>query len=146
MSDDETRPIEPDAPVPPSTGDAEQPPPYGGGPPYATQQPPHAMPLPAGYPGYAVPPQQRPRFGDQVIGMWAVVAVALACLVVGGLSGFILRRASPDGQDRFMRGPGMMQFQRGPNGFSENGFPNGPNGFPNQQPNQQQPSQSPSNG
>jgi hypothetical protein len=135
MSDDETRPIGPDAPAPPPA-----PPPAA-----EAGQPPYAMPLPAGYPaGYpayaAQPPQaERPRFGDQVMGMWAVVAVALACLVIGGLSGFILGRASGDAQDGFIRGPGFS-FQRGPMGNAPNGFPNGQDGFSNQKP-----SQSPNN-
>jgi hypothetical protein len=148
MSDDETRPIGPDAPAPtpapPPAAEAQQPPPdgqvYAGQAPYAGQ-PPYAMPLPAGYPAYAVQPLQagRPRFGDQVMGMWAVVAVALACLIIGGLSGFILGRATGDTRDGFVRGPGFS-FQRGPMGNAPNGFPNGQNGFSNQKP-----SQSPNN-
>ena len=112
MSDDQTRPIDPEAPTPPP-----QPPPE------APQQPAYAMPLPPGYPAYGAPPQQRPRFADQVLGMRAVVAVALACLIIGGLSGWILGHAAgtDDG-----RGPGL--FQRGPFPDGSNGFPNGPNG------------------
>ena len=111
MSDDETRPIDPEASQAPG---APLPPP-------ATEerQPAYAMPLPAGYPAY--PAQQRPRFVDQVLGMRGVIAVALAYLIIGGLSGFILGRASGDGQDRLIRGPGFGSFQGGP-------FPNGPNG------------------
>jgi hypothetical protein len=94
------------------------------------------MPLPAGYPAYAVPPpqQERPRFADQVLGMRAVVAVALACLIIGGLSGFILGHAAGSDGGRFGGGPGFMQ--RGPLPNGSNGFPNGANGFPNQQPSQ----------
>jgi hypothetical protein len=57
-------------------------------------------------------PQQRPRFADQVMGMRAVVATALACLIVGGLGGFALGRATGNGDNRMLRGPGMFQ-QRG---------------------------------
>jgi hypothetical protein len=100
MSDDETRPTEPDAPQPDQA------------------QPAYAMPLPAGYPAYAA--QQRPRFVDQVLGMRAVIAVAIACLLIGGLSGAILGRASADNGGRFGNGP---------DGFSQQGggFPGGPN-------------------
>jgi hypothetical protein len=116
MSDDETRPIDPEAPMPPE----------GGTPPHAGAMPAYAMPVPphgyAGYGGYAAP---RPRFADQVIGMRAVVAVALACLIIGGLSGFILGHAAArDG--RFGRGPVVFQrpFPDGPGG--SNGFPEQP--------------------
>lgn len=125
MSDDETRPIEPDAPVPPpATADTEEP---------QAAAPAYAMPLPAGYPAYGVPPAQpRPRFADQVLGMRAVVAVALACLIIGGLSGFILGHAAGSDDQRFGRSPGGFFQQRAfPNG--QNGFPNGSNGNPNQQ-------------
>ena len=90
------------------------------------------MPLPPGYPAYAAPSAQpRPRFADQVMGMRAVVAVALACLVIGGLSGFILGHAAGSDGGRFGRAPGGMFQQRTfPNG--QNGFPNGSNGIPNQ--------------
>jgi hypothetical protein len=118
MSDDETGPIEPGAPGLPT-----------GAP--TPAQPAYAMPFPpgfpAGYPAYAAP-QQRPRFADQVMGMRAVVATALVCLIVGGLGGFVLGRATGADDNRFgMRGPGFVQ-QRG-------AFPNGPgtNGAPNQQ-------------
>jgi hypothetical protein len=78
------------------------------------------MPLPAGYPAYGVPPaQQRPRFADQVLGMRAVVAVALACLIIGGLSGWILGHAAARDDGGFGRGPGI---------FQQRGLPNGQNG------------------
>ena len=131
--DDETRPIEPDAPLPPpaagagrgadgSRADAAGP--------QQPAQPAYAMPLPARLPAYAA--QQRPRFADQVLGMRAVVAVALACLIIGGLSGFILGHAagSSDG-GRFGRGHGFFQ-QRGT--FPGNGMPNGSNALPRQAP------------
>jgi hypothetical protein len=127
MSDDDTRPIDPEAPAPPppATEASQQPPPYGAT--YAAGQPPYAMPVPAGYPAYAA--QQRPRFADQVMGMRAVVAVAIACLLIGGLSGAILGRASADNHEGFVRGPGdFTYFQRGPFVNPPNGFPNQPNG------------------
>jgi hypothetical protein len=128
MSDDETRPIEPDAPTPPPQ---PEPAPQPEAPAYAAQ-PAYAMPLPAGQPAYAA--QQRPRFADQVLGMRAVVAVALACLIIGGLSGWILGHAAGSDRGRFGPGPGFMQ-----RGFPDgsNGFPGGPNGFSDQQPGQQ---------
>jgi hypothetical protein len=141
MSDDQTRPIEPDAPTPPDPAEAPPQQPVAAQPAYAMPQPmpqsmPQSMPLPAGYPAYAA--QQRPRFVDQVLGMRAVVAVALACLIIGGLSGWILGHAA--GSDNG-RGPGFIQrgpFPDGSNGFQNgpNGFPNGPGGFSNQQPGQ----------
>jgi hypothetical protein len=125
MSDDETGPIEPDAPGPPTAAPT-------------AAQPAYAMPLPAGfpvgYPAYAVPPQ-RPRFADQVMGMRAVAATALACLIVGGLGGFVLGRATGADDNRFgVRGPGFIQ-QRGafPNGPGTNQAPNPQFGQPNQQ-------------
>jgi hypothetical protein len=141
MSDDETRPIDPEAPVPPPAAEQQQPgpdpgQPYAGhayaghayaGQPYPSQ--PYAMPVPPGYPPYAA--QQRPRFADQVLGMRAVVATALACLIIGGLSGFILGRASSHEQDVIVR-PGFGNLQRG-------AFPNGPNAFPRGSNNNQGP-------
>ena len=118
MSDDETRPIDPAAPAPPPAAPAPEATPPG---------PAYAMPLPAGYPAYGVPPaQQRPRFADQVLGMRAVVAVALACLIIGGLSGFILGHAAGSDGGRFGRAPGGFFQQR----VFPNGLPDGPNGAP----------------
>jgi hypothetical protein len=122
MSDDETRPIEPGAPEPPPAATAAD---------AAEPAPAYAMPLPAGYPAYGVPPAQpRPRFADQVLGMRAVVAVALACLIIGGLSGFILGHAAGRDDQRFGRAPGGF--------FQQRAFPEGP-GFGNGAPNQQTP-------
>ena len=104
MSDDQTRPLAPEAPVPAS-----------------------ATPQPADYPVYA----PRPRFADQVMGMRAVVATSLACLIVGGVGGFALGRATGDDNGRF-GGPGGGFFQqRGtmPNGPGTGQPPNGQ--FPN---------------
>ena len=121
MSDDETRPIEPGAPEPPPAATPA--------PETSQAAPAYAMPLPAGYPAYGVPPAQpRPRFADQVLGMRAVVAVALACLIIGGLSGFILGHAAGQDGDRFGRAPAGF--------FQQRTFPEGPglgNGAPNQQ-------------
>ena len=118
MSDDETRPIGSEAPTPPPEQQAPQ---------EASAAPAYAMPAPAGYPaGYPTYAQQRPRFVDQVLGMRAVIAVAIACLLIGGLSGAVLGRASAgDDGDRF----------GGPGGFFQQGggtLPNS-NGAPNQQ-------------
>jgi hypothetical protein len=135
MSDDQTRPIEPDAPVPPPRPEGEQTAQHD------PAQPAYAMPIPAGYPAYGAPSaqQQRPRFVDQVLGMRAVVAVALACLIIGGLSGWILGHAAGSDNGRFGRGPGFMQRGGFPEG--QNGFPNGP-GF-GQAPNGQAPNGQP---
>ena len=57
--------------------------------------------------------------------MRAVIAVALAALIIGGLSGFLLGEHSNGGDDRFGRG--------GPGGFrGGQGFPGGPQGMPGQ--------------
>src|SRR5215471_18077998 len=107
MSDDETRPIESEAPTPPPTppqGPSPTSPANGG----TAAQPAYATPVPPGYyPAYA---QERPRFADQVLGMRAVVAVAVACLLIGGLTGFILGRASAYNRDGFQRGPMMFPY------------------------------------
>jgi len=146
--DDETRPlgtrtIDPEPAAPPTT---EWPP----VPPYAGRPGP-GHPGYAGQPGY--PAAQRPRFSDQVLGMRAVLGVALAALVLGGLGGFLLgalttgsdgdRFGGPGGFGRQGFGPGQS-FNQGqaPNG-QQNGQPNGQqngqqNGQPNGQPNGQQ--------
>jgi uncharacterized membrane protein len=127
MSDDETRPIEPDAPVPPPGPEAPQQSEQAVQQAQQQQsmpQPAYAAPWP-GYPAYAA--QQRPRFADQVLGMRAVVAVALACLIIGGLSGWILGHAAASDNGRFGRGPGFLQRGSFPDG--QDRFPNGPNGF-----------------
>jgi len=95
--------------------------------------PPPAQPAPpvsAAYdPAYAVP--AKPHFLDQVLAMRAVIAVALAALIIGGLSGFLLGEHTNGGDDGFGRG--------GPGGFrGGQGFPGGPQGMPGQQPGQQQ--------
>jgi hypothetical protein len=128
MSDDETRPIEPGAPTPPPTAPTVgAPAPQESAAPPTQAQPAYAMPVPAGYPAYAAPPE-RPRFADQVMGMRAVVATALACLIVGGLSGFVLGHAAGSDDGGFGRGPG------GFGSFQQRGtFPGGANGAPNQQ-------------
>jgi hypothetical protein len=129
MSDDETRPNEPASQSPSQADAAPQPEPHAA-PPYAGQ-PAYPMPLPAGFIGYGqTPPAERPRFADQVLGMRSVVVVAVACLIIGGLSGFILGNAADHGDDRFGPGPGFVQ--RGPFSDGRNGFPDGPNGIPNQ--------------
>lgn len=112
MSDDAGGPIDPEPTPPLKAPAAKQPEP----------PPAYAMPLPAGFPAYGVPPaQQRARFADQVLGMRAVVAVALACLIVGGLSGWTLGHATADDGGGFGSGPGV---------FQQRGFPDGHHGQP----------------
>ena len=58
----------------------------------------------------------QPRFIDRVLDMRAVIAVALAALIIGGLSGFILGEHTGGNDDRFGRGgpgrfPGGQGFQ-----------------------------------
>ena len=96
-------------------------------------QPAYAMPLPAGYPVYGAP-AARPRFADQVLGMRAVVAVALACLIVGGLSGLLLGRVSGQSQQGFGQGPGGFAFQQ--RGAFPRGNGQGRFAFPRQRLNQ----------
>ena len=67
------------------------------------------LPAEPARPAYVAPVQQ--SFFDQVLGMRAVIAVALAALIIGGLSGFILGEHTGGGGDRHF-GPG--------------GFPGGP--------------------
>lgn len=100
MSDpDQTATIDPGAPAPPSARPATQ-----------VQDP--------APPSYAGPEQ--PSFLDRVLGMRAVIAVALAALVIGGLSGFILGEHTQGGDHGFGHGgpagsPGGQGF-RGPEG------------------------------
>jgi hypothetical protein len=105
MSDDQTRTLDPDAPVPPAPASS----------PYAPDA------------AYAAPPPAQPRFVDRVLGMRAVIAVALAALIIGGLSGFVLGERTNGGDDRFGRG--------GPGGFpGGQGFRSGPPTQQGQQP------------
>ena len=67
-----------------------------------------------------------PGFLDRVLGLRAVIAVALAALIIGGLSGFLLGEHTGGGDDRFGHGPGGF-----PGG---QGFRGGPPGQPGQQP------------
>jgi hypothetical protein len=76
------------------------------------------------HPAYAA--MHQPRFVDRVLGMRAVIAVALAALIIGGLSGFLLGEHTNGGDDRFGHG--------GPGGFpGGQGFRGGPQGTPGQQ-------------
>ncbi len=101
-----------------STLDPQAPPP----PPAQPVQPPVAYD--PSNPPYAAP--QQPRFLDRVLAMRAVIAVALAALIIGGLSGFLLGEHTGGGDDRFGRG--------GPRGFpGGQGFRGGPQGGPGQQ-------------
>lgn len=86
-----------------------------------------AQPTPGTYdpahPAYAA--MHQPRFVDRVLGMRAVIAVALAALIIGGLSGFLLGEHTTGGDDRFGRG--------GPGFPGGQGFRGGPQGMPGQQ-------------
>ena len=74
-------------------------------------------------PAYVAPGE--PSFFDRVLGMRAVIAVALASLIIGGLSGFILGEHTNGNDQHF--GPGG--FRGGPQG----GFPQqGQQPFPGQ--------------
>jgi hypothetical protein len=78
-------------------------------------------------PDAPVPPQPghtERRFVDRVLDMRAVIAVALAALIIGGLSGFILGEHTNGGDDGFGRGPGG--FRGGMPGSQQ--FPGGPPG------------------
>lgn len=148
--DEETRPfgaagagqqtLDPEAPA--ATSDA--PGPAAGGPypgPYpGPYVPPYAGPggQPAGYPAYpgypGYPPAEHPRFRDQVLGMRAVIAVALVALVIGGLGGALLGALSAGGDDgRFGGPPGAF----GQGGFGQGGFGQGQQPHQGQLPGQQ---------
>jgi hypothetical protein len=92
--------------------DTEQP---GTGTP-VTQTATPGLPAQPARPAYAAP--ERQSFFDRVVEMRAVIAVALAALIIGGLSGFILGEHTNGGGDRFGHGgpggfPGGQSF-RGP--------------------------------
>jgi hypothetical protein len=105
--------------------------------PDAPAAPPYAPPPVPAY--AAAEPPSRPRFVDQVLGMRAVLAVALACVVLGGVGGAILGATTNGGDSGFGgRGPGGFpgggpgqqgQFQQGqlPNQgqFQQGQLPNG---------------------
>jgi hypothetical protein len=99
--------------------DTEQP---GTGTP-VTQTATPGLPAQPARPAYAAP--ERQSFFDRVVEMRAVIAVALAALIIGGLSGFILGEHTNGGDQHF--GPGG--FRGGPQG----GFPQqGQQPFPGQ--------------
>ena len=87
---------------------------------------PQAPPSPAQPPHPAYAATGRPRFVDRVLGLRAVIAVALAALIIGGLSGFLLGEHTSGGDDRFGHGPGGL-----PGG---QGFGGGPPGQQGRQP------------
>jgi hypothetical protein len=85
---------------------------------------PPELPADAARPAYAAPVQQ--PFFDRVLGMRAVIAVALAALIIGGLSGFILGEHTNGGGDQRF-GPGGFR------GAPQGGFPpQGQQQFPGQ--------------
>jgi hypothetical protein len=81
---------------------------------------------PPAQPAYAAP---APRFRDQMMNMRGVIAVALAMLIIGGLSGFVLGERTNDGDGRF--GPGPAGFHGGFQG-GQRVFPGGPMRMPGQ--------------
>lgn len=91
--------------------------------PGAPAAPPHVPPPVPAYAAHDQPPahQPRPRFWDRVLGMRGVIAVALACVVLGGVGGAVLGAAANGGDDGF-GGPG------GPGGF-RGGQPGQPGQF-----------------
>ena len=92
-------------------------------PPPAQPAPPTAAAHDPAHPAYAA--MHQPRLVDRVLGMRAVIAVALAALIIGGLSGFLLGEHTNGGDDRFGHG--------GPGGFpGGQGFRGGPQGTPGQ--------------
>jgi hypothetical protein len=76
---------------------------------------------------------QRPRFVDQVLGMRAVVAVALASLVVGGVGGAVLGATTDNGNAGFGPSPGAFGIGPDTGWNGQNQIPNPQNGFPDQQ-------------
>ena len=76
----------------------------------------------------APPPAPRQRLRDRLWSFRAVIAVALASVIVGGLGGAALASASDHGdQGRF--GPGRGRFNRGGPGGPPGVNGNGPNGM-----------------
>jgi hypothetical protein len=61
------------------------------------------------------PPYVPPRFRDRVLGLRGVIAVALACVVLGGVGGAVLGATTNGGGDRFggRGGPGAFPGQPG---------------------------------
>jgi hypothetical protein len=85
--------------------------------PDAPAAPPYAPPPVPSYAGLDQPPtyQPRPRFWDRVLGMRGVIAVALACVVLGGVGGAFLGARTDGGDDGFggRGGPGGFRGQPG---------------------------------
>jgi hypothetical protein len=76
----------------------------------------------------APPPPPRQRLRDRLWSFRAVIAVALASVIVGGLGGAALASVSNNGdQGRF--GPGAGRFNRGGPGSPPGMNGNGPNGL-----------------
>jgi hypothetical protein len=115
--------------------------------PDAPAAPPYVPPPVPAYAAYDQPPdhQAGPGFWDRVVGMRGVIAVALACVVLGGVGGTVLGATTNGGDDRFggHGGPGAFPgggpgqgFQPGQQGrlpqgqFPQGQFPQGqgPNG------------------
>jgi hypothetical protein len=75
---------------------------------------------------------QRTRLRDRLFGLWSLVAVAVAGVIMGGLAGFAIHAATDnDRQDGRMGrfGPGF-----GPDGGARHGWGGFPDGGPGQFP------------
>lgn len=84
--------------------------------PEAPTAPPYAPPPVPAYAASAQPPavEPRPSFWDRVLGMRAVIAVALACVVLGGVGGAVLGATTNGGDDGFGGHGGPGAFPGGP--------------------------------
>jgi hypothetical protein len=96
----------------------------------APTAPPYAPPPVPAYAAYDQPPdrQSRPRFWDRVVGMRGVIAVALACVVLGGVGGTVLGATTNGGDDRFGGHGGPGAFPGGGPGQPGQGFQPGQQG------------------
>jgi hypothetical protein len=105
----------------PRMSDSDQPSPHASDVPSA---PPYVPPPLPPYAAHDQPSAREPRtpFRDRVIGLRAVIAVALACVVLGGVGGTVLGATTNGGDDRF-GGPGAF-----PGGGPGQGFQPGQQG------------------
>ena len=81
-----------------------------------SEEPPESRPVPPPEPDpdhtRVIPPDREPsgpkeRFVDRLWSLRAVIAVALAAVILGGLAGAALANAGDDHDDRFRMRPGM---------------------------------------
>lgn len=94
------------------------------------------------------PPSRWQRFRERAWGLRSMVVVALAALIIGGLGGVALGRASEGGHDG-RGGPGGHRFGQGgpgnggPGQWGGQGQRGGPRGWGNRQAPNQQPPETP---